>query len=465
VVEFDDSEFAWDQGWKLRVDSARDIYVKQCGLTAAMLVLRLAERDFDPLLVAKHLRPTNFGIRFSDIKEVLEAHGIETRARKNLSWKTVLSHLSPGSYAILHVPSPNRSKDAHYTVVACGENGEFLYMDPPRLPRAASTVQQVLKDVSITALFCQKKEQLEGVTLEAEDISFATADFSSGEFSGVIRIRNKGSRAVLISDILIPCGCIGVEFHTVILASGDMQEFRCRVDGVKWGVGESSRRVAFRSKYTDKLVSVDFKGEYKLASIAIISDRSKVCVFDLGINCKIPFTYECKVPLFKTSEEGRRLRADSLSQWCNPMFQMEGNVRTLNVSSTFDEKLMNEISSGLTVGSAIQIFAEDDPSSIDTLFLRFRQDLMLSCKLNRDNSGSFIRVSVQFPEGENWLGWHLSEVDFDRSEITFGEIYPKSDVEWHVRITKKSEQDRPFVGYLIFSKDGFSGLKRSVSFE
>ena len=116
--------------WTVPGPSGQALAISQCGLNVAVLTLELHGRVYDAAAVASELRPAVGGIRLSDLKRVLEAHGLTTAARSGVGLAELCRTLTPAHQAILAVPAPQGDGALHY-VVLLQVRGAWCIADVP----------------------------------------------------------------------------------------------------------------------------------------------------------------------------------------------------------------------------------------------------------------------------------------------------------------------------------------------
>ena len=123
----------WDgKSWKVDVGAAGKVSIRQCGYSAAAIVLNILSTDFDPVLLAQELKPTPDGIRMDRLKSILIGHGLVVDGY-NSSISRVIGGLRNGEVAILAI-SKYGVNNLHYVVIASDISGRTLFIDYPREP-------------------------------------------------------------------------------------------------------------------------------------------------------------------------------------------------------------------------------------------------------------------------------------------------------------------------------------------
>src|SRR5205823_5540578 len=119
--------------WVVRHGKDAPIHMSQCGLNVAMLALECFGVSYELPQVSAALPPTREGIRFSDVKTVLEAHGLACFARQEVDLRDVQKTLRPNTMAVFAVPG-GRSGYNHYLLAIHHPQRGLLVLDPPNRP-------------------------------------------------------------------------------------------------------------------------------------------------------------------------------------------------------------------------------------------------------------------------------------------------------------------------------------------
>lgn len=76
-----------DGGWRVSHGKGESFAISQCGLNVTLFTLEFFDVKYQLKAVSVGLPPTEEGIRFADIKAMLEAHGLEVIARDRVSYR------------------------------------------------------------------------------------------------------------------------------------------------------------------------------------------------------------------------------------------------------------------------------------------------------------------------------------------------------------------------------------------
>lgn len=231
------SKFEWQaDGWVLH-SGQHSTRVTQCGFDVTLVMLHLMSLNFDAIAVNRELVPSLEGIRLSDIKRLLEHHGLKVEARQSLLLKDVVRNVSGSCAAIVKVPGPI-SEVSHYVVIYENESGQKLLLDPPKSPILLGPgAGENLQDV--VALFCRKvnSKHYPALAVAPEEIVFGVGDKrdSDGFVVKSFEIFNPGP-ATVVSEIITPCGCIEIMTSASnLLQSEGKIRFDLKLDVAAWG--------------------------------------------------------------------------------------------------------------------------------------------------------------------------------------------------------------------------------------
>lgn len=249
-------------GWKVQLLEDNSFYISQCGLKTSFLALELAGRKYDPFLVSRMLQPTDVGIRMSDIRNALQAHGIDVVARKNISFKQIIDASSQFDFAIIHIPQYQKwgYTEAHYAIVFKDSSQGLLFLDVPRPPvrlgRDLSEDIDELKD--LTVLYCAKKEEAVGSSWAPQEtfITIKPEDFKEDVYRGKVSLINTGEHPIAIVDGKISCTCVRMAFTPAVVLPEKSVSFEFSIDKANWGRGTQS--ISFHDSMGNvKVVTLD----------------------------------------------------------------------------------------------------------------------------------------------------------------------------------------------------------------
>ncbi len=244
-----------DGNWRVSHADGESIPVSQCGLNVTLFALEYFRQDYDVKRVSVALPPTDDGIRCADIKSALEAHGLEVVARDGVSLSGLKRSLRPGLLAIFPVKADG---DRNHYLVAI-EHGRLgrIVVDPPvqATPLAEGVTEEGFSSLGGLVLFVRKPRLPSPQNLR---IAIAPADQDMGVFHAgtpenskplrrTFAIENRSDKAVMVSTVLSPCGCLQVNWPGGVVAAGETRVVPVTINpgGWGWGVRERSVTVVF----------------------------------------------------------------------------------------------------------------------------------------------------------------------------------------------------------------------------
>jgi|GEM_PF-2787074 len=201
-----------------------------CGYRAAVFCLEYFGRQYRPYIVDALLPITEKGVRLSDLQTALEAHGLDTVARKQVSLAELEQTLRPEVLAI--VPVQVTSGQMHYVVAVFHPQHGALLADPPF---GLMSLRQLLGDrqemePSGVVLFVQRanltKPMERLVEVEPAVVDFGTVREEEQQavkpLTRKLTVRNRADRP-LAMWFSLECGLSTSEGHR-LLGAGETWE-------------------------------------------------------------------------------------------------------------------------------------------------------------------------------------------------------------------------------------------------
>lgn len=215
----------WYNGWVVPLPSGVQLPISQCGYGTTVLVLERYSRIYDAVHISKELMPSVDGIRMSDIKRVLSAHGLVAEGRRDVSLEAAGNWVRGSRTVILCVPPPIPQMPMHYVTVVCRADGEKVLLDPPRAVAKFSELDQAVfqRYRDVVALFIDGVDQrgplsnsvvasVDELVVDSDSVN-AGADFS-------VTLTNSSSKPTMIGRIDTSCGCMRASIEDAFIDSG-----------------------------------------------------------------------------------------------------------------------------------------------------------------------------------------------------------------------------------------------------
>ncbi|GEM_PF-3992862 len=239
-----------DGNWTVSHGKGETVRISQCGLNVAVFALEYFHVDYRVKPVAAGLPPTEEGIRFSDIKAMIEGHGLDVVAREKVTLQEMKRALRPGTLAIF--PVRVNSRENHYLIALHHASRGRLLIDPPvKVHALDERLQEThLSELGGVVLFVRRPAAAKGQQSSRIEITPAFTDL--GKFSDVdpirskyldkqVKITNTSDKAVLVTDVLTGCGCLRSGWEGGILPPGETREVKAKILLGGWGPGRTER--------------------------------------------------------------------------------------------------------------------------------------------------------------------------------------------------------------------------------
>jgi hypothetical protein len=233
-----------DGSWRVSHAKGDSFAISQCGLNVALFTLEHFGTKYDLKSVSLNLPPSEKGICLSDIRNVLEAYGLEVIARDNVSISEIRRALQPGVLALFPTQM-NKNLNHYFVALAQPERGRIL-VDPPNTVRAfddsISETQWRTLGGAVLFVRCPKVPRQP----QAAQISVTPSSFDLGKFDPddhnafytalpqTIVLENKSDAAVLVA-VRSPCGCMKPSWAGGIIAAGAKRAATIKVLPASWG--------------------------------------------------------------------------------------------------------------------------------------------------------------------------------------------------------------------------------------
>jgi|GEM_PF-4530955 hypothetical protein len=239
--------------WYITSPSGWRTSVTQCGFNAVLFALEYYKTPYSLRNVSVSLPPDEFGVRMSDIRDVLLSHGLVVCARDGVSLDELCHALQPGAVALFPVKL-NRDFNHYYLAVNHRTKG-ILLIDPPKsvLPLKEAMNQDLFSSLGGLVLFISKPRQAtklsEGIVVEpaAIDLGEFPSDYKYNKpVKRRIQLQNTNNHPISLSSILSPCGCISIQSDRLLIPAHSHIDVDITILMGSWGWGYSSRTVTFQ---------------------------------------------------------------------------------------------------------------------------------------------------------------------------------------------------------------------------
>jgi hypothetical protein len=438
-------------GWKVQLLQENAFYISQCGLKTSFLALELAGRKYDPFLVSRMLQPTDVGIRMSDIRNALLAHGIDVVARKNITFKQVIDASSKFDFAILHIPQYQKwgYTEAHYAIVFRDSSQGVLFIDVPRPPvrlgRDLSEDIEAIKD--LTVLYCSKKEGALDASWVPEEnfITIKSEDFKEGVYRGKVNLINTGDQPIAIVDGKISCTCVKMAFTPAVVLPEKSVSFDFTIDRSNWGRGSQS--ISFYDAVGNvKVVALD--GMSPEVADKDIKDDSLMRPFVIRQTLLLPqnigrsdvdWKFSVTVPERIPSGCSVAPRVDN----CVASLLHSDSQCRLEGSVLLKKSEIESLSNGRVVSCVLDIRNGNDVIGIVKLF--FERVFELDYEVSPTERGLVLEVDFKGCEG-----WQLKECEMGEYHLL--SIDKVDNFRWRAVFESRTSTDSP----PLFAKVSFS---------
>jgi hypothetical protein len=448
-----DQKVNWYEGigWKVQLLEDNAFYISQCGLKTSFLALELAERKYDPFLVSRMLQPTDEGIRMSDIRSALLAHGIDVAARKSISFSQVIDASSKFDFSIIHIPQYQKwgYTEAHYAIVFRDSSQGVLFLDVPRPPVRLD--HNLSKDINaindLTVLFCSKKKTNRDPNWELEEtlIKIKPEDFKEGVYRGKVTLVNNGDQPIAIVDGKISCACVKMDFTPEVILPKESASFEFSIDRANWGRGTQS--ISFCDAVGDiKAVSLegmsaevsDKENRDEILKRPFVIRQTLLLPQDIGrseVDRKFSVTVPERIPSGCLASPREDNCVASL-QYFDSQCRLEGSI-------LLKRSEIESFSNGNVVSCIVDIRKDNDV--IGTAKFYFERVFKLDYKFTRIERRLVLEGDFQGCEG-----WQLKECEIDDYRLL--SIDKVDDFRWRAVFESRISTNSP----PLFAKASFS---------
>ncbi len=237
--------------WVLKSPGRDPQFITQCGLNVAIASLEFFRVPYSPKIVSLSLPIEKEGIRFSSIKHILEAYGLEVVARDGVKFEDFTAVLREDLLAIF--PVKVRRGINHY-LIATKSKGKKVVIDVPlQVKDLTETISsEMFEELGGTVLFVSKTKkklpaQADQVLMSPDKIELGIFGPKIAGFSSIqkrkIVVENKGGLAVGIEKFISPCGCISVDGTSVTIAPSSSVDLPVKVILGGWKKGVVQREI------------------------------------------------------------------------------------------------------------------------------------------------------------------------------------------------------------------------------
>jgi len=299
VSGYESEHFEFDNGWwRLNELGQREARISQCGFYSSLFVLEYFERSFSPLLVSENLPVSEHGVALDRIQNLLQAHGLKTTGRKNVTFAD-LKRISVDTVAIVAIPDIQEA--AHYYVVAPTKKGAALIDTPFGVALLNEIAPPTLKDLDERlasqggiVLFVQPIV-IKNSPKIAESIYVSPTEQDLGEFLVDVdlettepfrprfEIQNTSAVPVAI-EIQTSCGCVGkTNWKTRIIDAKGKETLEFEVSPRSWINGKKTEVVLLKfPDASQKFISITGTGHGGEGSATMKLENPSALVFDIG---------------------------------------------------------------------------------------------------------------------------------------------------------------------------------------
>ncbi|QDU39490.1 hypothetical protein Mal4_38350 [Maioricimonas rarisocia] len=328
------SPLTWhENGWVFRCHpDGRALTVVQCGYRVTCLALAAFNRDCDPALLSRELRPTHQGVSLDHIVSVLEAFRLRVDVRKHVSWNALERGLPRSVFAIVAIP-PHRIAGGHYVGAYRDSSGAVRILDPPfKVTRLQQRDADSFTDNELVAVFISALPQThpscteQELECEREVHLQPVAGNWARRITKEIAVRNTSDIPMWLRKISPPCGCIRVLDQPGLLLPNETRNIKVIVVPSLWGGGH-------RSKTLGITVAGQFTSQVRLhGELAPASSRSRDTQLQ-HIRVPVPLDweedeFETTIPL--ATRSSKLLMADWTvtegNAWCSVSNTGDGEI-------------------------------------------------------------------------------------------------------------------------------------------
>jgi hypothetical protein len=236
------------------VNSTADQSSQKCGMYVTLYTLEFLKATYDHKLLTKLLDLGPIGLRMSDIKMMLEVHGLSVKAVENASTANISRHLSNGALGI--IPIKVKEDVKHYIVLQQHPDKGLVQVDPPYSikPLTSEELGSLLSDHGGLALIVSlptgtPQKQNEFLKVSPGFIDIGTFDVlessSSKPVEKRVAVTNTGPRPIMVQRVFNSCGCTKTQWGGGILRPKESIELTIEITKKLWGLGQLEKPIVF----------------------------------------------------------------------------------------------------------------------------------------------------------------------------------------------------------------------------
>jgi hypothetical protein len=328
-----ENHFEFDNGWwRLNESKKREARISQCGFYSSLFILEYFEKQFNPLLVCENLPVSDAGVAVDTIQKLLQAHGLKTIGRKNVTFADLKGISNNNTVAIVAVP--NFHDTAHYYVVAPTNKGIALIDAPFAVTLFEEIDSLTLKELDTRlasqggiVLFVQN-DKVKNVSKIAEHISVSPMEHNLGEFLIDVdpattepfrprfEIQNTSVTPIAV-EIQTSCGCVGkTNWKSKIIDAKSKETLEFEISPRSW-INDKKTEVILL-KFPDasqKFISITGTGHGGEGSPGMKLEDPSVLVFNIGFDDARGFTKKLARDVVLPSNNTDTLSVETNVSW------------------------------------------------------------------------------------------------------------------------------------------------------
>jgi hypothetical protein len=231
---------------------AQDYKISQCGYNVTAFTLVYFKIECFANAVYDALEPTEKGVQFAKIKDVLSAHGLEATFRQNVTGADLEKVVKAGTLAIFPIKLKEKSQEHHYGIIAYHPKKGPLLVDAPLKASEFDTekVTAVLREVDGLVLFVRKpkpdRQESLAVRTSLSPDSHDLGNFvARGDRQITVKLSNKGKTPVFLSGVMTPCTCMQATWKPTLLRSGEHLDVGIQIFLQHWPDNATEQRIVF----------------------------------------------------------------------------------------------------------------------------------------------------------------------------------------------------------------------------
>lgn len=246
-----------DGTWITSAIKESDVPIRQCGFVSTCFLFHYFGVDFDAGGISRALRPTENGISLSDISNVLNAYGLETVPKKNVSVKALGRSVKRNCLAI--VPVTLEKGQGHYLICMFDQKAnQPVVVDVLSgvVPLSSSLKAEHLKLTEGVVLFVSQPAAGTRRPPNSEQVVLGPDRHDLGTFFTVpiegeklkplaaeFNLKNTGESPVLVTSVQSNCGCLLPGWSGGVILPGEQQRLQVDVLPQSWGRGTQQKPI------------------------------------------------------------------------------------------------------------------------------------------------------------------------------------------------------------------------------